>query len=230
MYELQDIFEDGKSSYESECQKMEGYDSINIPLRYFIAGSEKLRSCLLALPSDPVYCALVKTQLPMYVSDEMVKLLSQDARIYDVSQINKTIYSSVGGDNLWYVVLSGKLRVLVMAMSDDAEDKSFDVCEGELFGGLAIYDCKSLADQPSFKIEIVEATKFIEMKGDLLRQLRQDPMYQKEIQRLILLLSGKSLRVDFLNIATFLCFVNINFGVFVGKVQCIQQDWQTGIK
>lgn len=190
MYELQDIFEDGKSSYESECQKMEGYDSINIPLRYFIAGSEKLRSCLLALPSDPVYCALVKTQLPMYVSDEMVKLLSQDARIYDVSQINKTIYSSVGGDNLWYVVLSGKLRVHVMAMSDDEDEKSFDLCQGEVFGGLAFYDGKSLADQPIFNVEIAEAAKFIEMRGDLVRQLTQDPKYQKEMQRLVSVLSG----------------------------------------
>ena len=190
VYELQEIFEDGKSSYEAECQKVEGYDSINIPLRHFIAGSEKLRSYLLALPSDPIYCALVNTQLSLYVSDQLVKLLSQDARIYDVSHINKMIYSSVSGDNLWYVVLSGKLRVHVMAMSDDEDEKSFDLCQGEVFGGLAFYDGKSLADQPIFNVEIAEAAKFIEMRGDLVRQLTQDPKYQKEMQRLVSVLSG----------------------------------------
>ena len=70
VFELEEIFEDGKRTYIADCSTND-IETIKTPLRYFIAGSEKLRSYLLALPSDPVYCSLMKTQLRNFVSNDI---------------------------------------------------------------------------------------------------------------------------------------------------------------
>ena len=194
VFELEEIFEDGKKTYIADSSTKANTDPIKIPLRYFIAGSEKLRSSLLALPSDPVYCSLLKTQLRYFVSNDVVKVLSEGARLYEVSQTNKMIYSSDGGENVWFAVLSGKLQVKIRYGMDDVHDKNVDLCEGELFGGCLLSSLlreeNLLSDALSFQVDVIDASKYVELSGDRLMKLKTDPLHQSEAKKLIEILSG----------------------------------------
>ena len=193
VFELEEIFEDGKRTYIADCSTND-IETIKTPLRYFIAGSEKLRSYLLALPSDPVYCSLMKTQLRNFVSNDIVKVLSEGARMYEVKQAKKMIYSSDGDENVWFAVLSGKLQVRIRYGIDNVCDKSVDLCEGELFGGCLmcalLREGILLSDTLSFQVDVVDSSTYVELSGDRLLKLKTDPLYQSEANKLLTFLSG----------------------------------------
>jgi len=184
LYELEDVVNSGKSctswadalsnATESTVYRSsdEEQNAIRIPFTCLISGSDRLRQNILKLKTDPLFCALLKTQLIRYISLTNLKILVQTAKEKDVGRIGSVVYNSEAGDKSWFVLLSGKLKATLCCkeledpeQEEQAELEWTDVAVGSVFGGY------NPGDTNHIRVEVSEPSKFLEFMWDDLERL-----------------------------------------------------------
>jgi hypothetical protein len=178
-FELENMLDDGLACMRAHPHiippRIEGEDEIytSIPVSSLIAGSDPLRSSLLKLNTDPIYCALFETRLADIVSSPELKKLSKGGRLVEASRIGSVVYSSQKCESEWFVLVSGKLKVKIEEKSQDPVDQSgHEISEGNLFGGCGLLVEEE--DRCHFVIQVIQPCTFVELSGNPLKELVDD--------------------------------------------------------
>ena len=186
-FETEEMIEAGMSCHQI-CQSMSKSDlekselMIGIPVHFLISGSNMFRQLVMKLKTDPIYCALLKTDLIRYMSETHIKKLSHSGRELCVDNVGKTIFDSERGDKAWCVLLSGKLRAIIRT-DEPQENSSCEILEGGIFGGY------NPPDNPNhFRVEVVRPCRYIEFGWELLESL--DKLDRDSTEGLLSILGG----------------------------------------
>ena len=143
-----------------------------LPLPFLIAGSETFRQKLLKLETDTIFCNLMMSSLSSYISEREIRVLSRNGKEREISRLGHKIFSSKLADDKkqWSYIVSGKLKVSLDSSaslySEDMENEFFELGPGEYFGGFGILE--SVSAYPHIIVETKEATKLLELSGDML--------------------------------------------------------------
>ncbi len=211
-FELEDMFEEGlrcmqecsslvdyrpksnsASTEKSELEELEGQTetSQSLPLKYLISGSESFRSSLLTLETDAVFCAMIESVVPNFVTPDNLRMLAEGGKEMQEHRIGQMIYSSrMRKDGMWYILSSGRLKVSLDNLREDkAETTDFELTAGEIFGGYCAASCKEGTSQ--IKIRTVQPCNIIELQGSNLKTLLQNE--PDSAGKLLLMMGGNNL-------------------------------------
>jgi hypothetical protein len=203
-FELEDMFEEASNCQDVSSQlpmkinvpgPTTGYSDgpqqqVRISVVSLIAGSDSFRNHLEKLKTDPIFCALMKSNFATFIPPSNVRELAVDGKEIEITRLGAVVYSSRECKKCtWYVLLSGKLKVSLDAQSKNEEEAPH--CElnaGDVFGGYGIQP--DTADTVHVKIETMQASKFIELSGERLGEFVH---HAPEIgARLMSMMSGDS--------------------------------------
>ena len=175
LFELEEIIESGMScAMANKPADVEDLgvpgepEGINLTVQYLIAGSERLRQSILKVDTDPVDCTLLKTHLVQYISKHIIKALAHKAREIDVTRKGKSVYASDSGERSWFVLVTGKLKATLI-QPEEEEEQSCEIMIGDAFGGYMVGD-----DVDHMRVEVVEPSKYIELRWDDLERIEED--------------------------------------------------------
>ena len=183
-FELERMLEDGincsrtysfKSYTEENNSQLQAdeVDVIGIPVSALIAGCTTFRQAILNLKTDPIYCALLETGLSHLLSKAQLKTISQHSRELRFDRVGTLVYSSKKCNQEWYVLLSGRLKFKPEKKDTTLSINSFEIYQGEMFGGYDFFDSDSQVDT-HFEIEVVQPCVVIEINGSVLENLLDD--------------------------------------------------------
>jgi hypothetical protein len=146
-------------------------DITYLPLPFLIAGSESFRQKLLKLPTDPIFCTLMTSNLSSFIPEEQIRALSKGGKEREIFRIGVKLFSSQKdvNPNNWAFIVSGKLRVSIdssTSFSNEAVLESYELGPGECFGGFGILKHESVWSH--VVIETIEPSKVLELQGESL--------------------------------------------------------------
>ncbi len=179
-FELEDMFEEASNCLgESHLQtklNISGRSTVlgcgtehqtHLSLVSLIAGSESFRNRLGKLKTDPIFCSLMQSSLADFMSSSNIRELAADGKEIEITRVGAKVYASRECTKcIWYVLLSGKLKVTKdsMQQEQDGDDVSHvELNSGEIFGGYGLQ-----LDSPDLvhvKIETMQSSKIIELNG-----------------------------------------------------------------
>jgi CRP-like cAMP-binding protein len=186
-FELDDMFEEASNCLEVSSQLpiksgFSGHSAVlsnetgpqaRISVVSLIAGSDSFRNHLIKLKTDPIFCSLMQSSLASFISPQNIRELALGGKEFEITRLGTVVYTSRECKKcIWYILISGKLKVTLDTQSQGREAKDVPHCElnsGEIFGGYGILP--SSPDTVHVKIETMQASKFIELSGERLNEL-----------------------------------------------------------
>ena len=179
-YELEDIFEDGSNCAQTCSHILTSYEDDHdntggVTLTALLAGSKKLRTYLSNLKTDPIFCSLMDSEITNFASMAQIRLFAEVGKVVEVERIGSMVYDSkTCKKGMWYVVISGKLKV--SRYGDDETDDDYipqhELSSGEIFGGFGLNN--DTKDVVHIKIETLQPSKYLEMSETVLTDLENE--------------------------------------------------------
>ena len=202
-FEIEDMFEEALQYKQSRAKLLktrhmeEGDDFLDesmhdgivrISVTALIAGSNSFRQHLLQLKTDSIYCSLMQSSLHSILSSSNIRFLAKDGKEIEISRSGSSVYvSKQNRTGIWYVLVSGKLKIRLDRSSMDVleEGLQYELNPGEIFGG---YGIQEVANEMDVVIETAQASKFIELSGELLNEFCKE--HPVDAVRLLSMMGG----------------------------------------
>ena len=135
-----------------------------------MVASESFRNRLGKLKTDPIFCALMQSSLAAFIPPQDIRELAANGKEIELTRLGSVVYASRECKKcIWYVLISGKLKVTKDSPLQGQGEDDFSHVElnsGEIFGGYGLQ-----LDSPDLvhvKIETMQSSKFIELSGERL--------------------------------------------------------------
>ena len=170
------IFSHGNFDNKGMIDDDENEPEAHVSIIALMAGSHSFRQNLLKLQTDPIYCAMMQSSLATIVSSSKIRHLAQEGKEIEISRVGTIVYASRQSKTyVWCILLSGKLKVTLDGLSqNDDEGLEYELSPGEAFGGYGLL--QDSADTTHIKIESIQASKYIELSDERLREfVNQEP-------------------------------------------------------
>jgi hypothetical protein len=129
------------------------------------------------LNTDPIFCALLASVVPHLTSQARCRQLAAGGKEIEIPRVGASVYSSrKSRDGTWFVLTSGKLRVLLdKPLLGDEGTAVCEISPGEYFGGYGIDTAASIGAEHII-VDTLLPSKFVELSQvPLLEFLKEDP-------------------------------------------------------